>query len=272
MDFETILFEKRGQIALITLNRPEVMNAVNRRLSVEVGFALEEFNNDPDLRVAIITGAGEKAFCVGSDLKEKLEIGLSIPDEIKEWTEKLKEWGFAGITKRHISKPIIAAVNGYALGGGFEIALSCDLIVASEKASFGLPEVKHGLIAGAGGLLRLPRNIPVKVAMRAILTGKSLSAEEAKSWGIVNEIVPHDDVLSAAIRLAEDIIKNSPTAVSFSKEVVYRGLDSTLTFPPDGWKINDDYISQAFDSDDAKEGIRSFVEKREPNWGRNNNQ
>lgn len=246
-------------MAIITLNRPEAMNAVSSRLWLEVGTALEDFSKDPELRVAILTGAGDRAFSAGADLKEIASGGFST-------TKEMQEWGFAGVVKHYIGKPIIAAVNGFALGGGTEIALACDLIVASEKASFGLPEVKRGLIAGAGGLMRLPRQIPVKVAMHAILTGKSLTAEEAKQWGLINEVVPHGEVMSAAMKLAEEIISNAPLAVNSSKEIVYRSLDSTIDFPPEAWKINEKYTSKVFSSEDAKEGPRAFAEKRKPNW------
>jgi crotonobetainyl-CoA hydratase len=260
MEFKAIKFEKRDRIAIITFNRPEAMNSVNRQLWLETGTALKEFNEDPNLWVAILTGAGEKAFSAGADLKE-------IASGNREAnTPEMNEWGFAGITRHHISKPIIAAVNGFALGGGCEIALSCDLVVASERASFGVPEVKRGLIAAAGGLLRLPRQIPLKVAMRAILTGNPISAEEAKQWGLVNEVVPHEQVLETAIKLAEEISENAPFALRASKEIVYRGLDSTLTFPPEAWVINDQYTAEVFGSEDAKEGPRAFAEKRKPNW------
>lgn len=259
MGYETILVEKVGRISVITFNRPEALNAVNSRLWLEVGTALKEFSEDGEQWVAILTGSGDRAFSAGADLKEIAQGGIQTTDE-------MKEWGFAGIAQNHISKPIIAAVNGFALGGGTEIALACDLIVASEKASFGLPEVKRGLIAGAGGLLRLPRQIPLKVAMRAILTGKSISAEEALQWGLINEVVPHQDVLPAAIKLAEEIIENAPMAVQASKEIVYRGLDSTIGFPGDAWEINQEYISKVFQSQDAREGARAFAEKRIPAW------
>ena len=260
MDYQAIIVEKVGPITVIKLNRPEALNAVNSQLWLEIGTALTEFNEDPDQWVAILTGSGERAFCAGADLKEIGSGGIQTTDE-------MKAWGFAGIVRHHISKPIIAAVNGFALGGGTEIALACDLIVASEKASFGLPEVKRGLIAGAGGLLRLPRQIPLKVAMEVILTGKSLSAEEAKQWGLINEVVPHEQVLNAAIQLAEEIITNAPLAVKASKEIVYRGLDASITFPPEAWSINEEYTTKVFKSDDAMEGARAFAEKRQPNWG-----
>lgn len=259
MNYEAIKYETKGRIAIITFNRPEAMNAINSQLWLETGKALESFGKDPDLWVAIITGAGDKAFCEGADLKE-MALGLA------NYTEEMFQWGFAGIVRHHISKPIIAAVNGFALGGGTEIAIACDLIVASEKASFGLPEVKRGIIAAAGGLLRLPRQIPLKVAMHAILTGKALSAEEAKNWGLVNEVVPHEKVLEEAIALAEEICENAPLAVRASKEVVYKGLDTTLSFPPEAWKINDELMAKVFVSKDAKEGPRAFAEKRKPVW------
>jgi len=144
--------------------------------------------------------------------------------------------------------------------------LACDLIVASEKASFGLPEVKRGLIAAGGGLLRLPRQVPLKVAMHIILTGKSISAEEAKQWGLVNQVVPHGQVLESAIQLAKEITENAPLAVKASKEIVYRSLDSTISFPPEAWPVNDKYTAEVFGSQDAKEGPRAFAEKRKPNW------
>lgn len=259
MNYEAIKFEKRGNIAIITFNRPEAMNSVNSQLWLETGTALKEFDQDPNLWVAVLTGAGEKAFSAGADLKEIAAGGIKTTDE-------MKEWGFAGIVRNNISKPIIAAVNGFALGGGSEIALSCDLIVASERASFGLPEVKRGLIAAAGGLLRLPRQIPQKVAMRAILTGNPITAAEAKQWGLVNEVVPHEQVVEEAIKLAEEICENAPLAVKASKEIVYRGLDSTISFPPEAWNFNDQLTAEVFSSDDAKEGPTAFAQKRKPNW------
>lgn len=258
-EYEAIKYEKKGKIAIITFNRPESMNAVNKQLWLETGDALQDFDNDPELVVAIITGAGDRSFCAGADLKEMASGGLELTDE-------MKKYGFAGITQNYISKPIIAAVNGFALGGGTEVALACDLIVASEKAAFGLPEVKRGIIAAAGGLLRLPRMIPQKVALHAILTGRNISAEEAKTWGLVNEVVPHDQVMEAALALAEEIIENAPLSIKASKSIVYEGLDTTLNFPATAWSINEQYATEVFNSEDAKEGPRAFAEKRKPEW------
>lgn len=259
MGYETVVMERVGRVAIITLNRPHAMNAINAQLSRDAGNALEEFASDPELWVAVLTGAGERSFCAGADLKE-------VAAGRFEQTEESKKWGFAGLVQHHIAKPVIAAVNGFALGGGTEIALACDLIVASERASFGLPEVKRGILAAAGGLLRLPRQLPLKVAMHAILTGEPLSALEAQRWGLVNRVVAHEQVVSEAVALANQIIENAPIAVRASKEIVYRGLDRPLSFPQDAWEVNQTYAAQVMESADAKEGPRAFAEKRQPQW------
>lgn len=259
MSNEPVLFEKRDRVALIVINRPEAANAINAEAWAGIGNALEEYARDPSLWCAIITGAGAKSFCAGADLKS-LFLGEKMSPPGGE------KWGFAGIVKHYIKKPIIAAVNGFALGGGTEIALACDLIVASEQATFGLPEVKRGLTAVAGGLLRLPRQMPLKVAMEYILTGDSFSAAEAKRWGLVNRVAPHEKVLDEAFALAERITANAPLAVSASKDLVYRGLDVPLDHPEEAWAINDEYADQLMDSEDSKEGVKAFSEKREPMW------
>ncbi|MBT2655948.1 crotonase/enoyl-CoA hydratase family protein [Bacillus sp. ISL-18] len=259
MTKEKVLYEKRGRIAIITINRPEAMNAVDAEVWEGIRTALEDYAEDSNLWCAIITGAGDRAFCAGADLKAVAK-GESI------FPEGGEKWGFAGIAQHYINKPIIAAVNGFALGGGTEIALACDLIVASEKAAFGLPEVKRGIIAGAGGLLRLPRQLPLKVAMELILTGKSMSPQEASGWGLVNRVVPHAQLLEKAIELADEIIVNAPVAVSASKDIVYRGLDVPLDHPSKAWEINQEYTSRVMESQDSKEGPRAFAEKRKPEW------
>ncbi len=259
MDFETILFERLDHIAVITFNRPEVHNAVNSQGCAEVGAALEHVANEPEIRVVIITGAGQKAFCAGADLKAVAagEFGSE---------EQTGKWGFAGICDHYINKPIIAAVNGFALGGGTEIALAADIVVASEQATFGLPEVTRGFIAGAGGILRLSRQVPVKIAARAILEGGAMSAAEAARWGLVNEVVPHEQVVEHAMCIAEKVAANAPKAVVMSKEVLYRGLDAPLDFPPTARAMNRDYVDQIMLTEDAKEGPRAFAEHREPIW------
>lgn len=253
------LFEARGPIAILTLNRPRVMNAVNREMWLGAAKAIEAFGKDPALRVLIITGAGARSFCAGTDLKAKAA-GEMAP------TEEMNRYGYAGIVRHYVNKPVIAAVNGFALGGGTEIALSCDLIVASEHATFGLPEATHGLIAGAGGLLRMPRHIPLKVVMNLILTGESMSAADALRWGLINQVVPHDQLLPAAIAVAEKICESSPVAISASKDVVYRGLDLSVEFAGEAWTMNQHYIDIVHASPDSEEGMLAFQEKRAPKW------
>ncbi|MFK9090485.1 crotonase/enoyl-CoA hydratase family protein [Bacillus salipaludis] len=261
MSSSAVLFERRGKVALITINRPEALNAINMQVWNELGHAFDDFAEDPNLLCAVLTGAGDRSFCAGADLKEKaVSKGESI---IPEGCEK---WGFAGIVQHYMNKPIIAAVNGLALGGGTEIALACDLIVASEKATFGLPEVKIGLIAGAGGLLRLPRQIPLKVAMEYILVGDTFSAEEVEHWGLVNRVVPHEQLLEEALALAERITENAPLAIRASKDIVYRGLDVALDHPDEAWAINQKYLQQVIGNEDSMEGIKAFIEKRKPVW------
>jgi crotonobetainyl-CoA hydratase len=256
---DPVLFTNTGSIGILTLNRPRVMNAVDRAMWLGAARAIETFAHDPQLRVLIITGTGDRAFCAGSDLKAKAAGELDV-------TEEMDRWGYAGIVRHFVDKPVIAAVNGYALGGGTEIALSCDLVVASEHATFGLPEPLHGLLAGAGGLLRLPRQIPLKVAMNCILTGESLSAAEALRWGLINRVVPHAQLLDAAIEMATKICAASPLAIRASKQIVYRGLDQSLDFPGDAWAMNDRWVDEVQASDDAREGMRSFLDKRKPVW------
>lgn len=255
----TVLFEPSGRVVKITLNRPEAMNSVNAQLWQEMGEALDRFEKDPDLWVAVITGAGDRSFCAGADLKAAAAGEMVI-------SEQMQKWGFAGVVRHYVGKPVIAAVNGFALGGGTEIALACDLVVASEKSSFGLPEVKWGIIAGAGGLLRMPRQVPLKVAMHCVMTGEPLTADQAMEWGLVNAVVPHAEVVPAALALAERICQNAPVAVRASKEIIYRGLDAPLDFPGDAWSVNERYTQLVMQSLDAREGPRAFAEKRRPSW------
>jgi crotonobetainyl-CoA hydratase len=256
---DAVLFEKQEKVGILTLNRPRVMNAVNREMWIGAAQAIEAFAGDSQLRVLIITGAGNRSFCAGTDLKAKAAGEADPPEE-------MRPWGYAGIVRHYVNKPIIAAVNGFALGGGTEIALSCDLIVASEHATFGLPEASHGQLAGAGGLLRLPRQIPLKVAVNCVFTGDPLSAHEALRWGLVNKVVPHELLLPTAMEMAGKICESSSIAISASKDVIYRGLDLSLDFPGDAWALNDRYIDIVYAEDDSREGLRAFQEKRKPVW------
>lgn len=250
------LYEAEGALLTLTLNRPEVLNALHREAHFELADAFDRYAADPALRVCIVTGAGARAFCVGSDLKALAATG----DHTKPAT------GFAGITHRFdLWKPTIAAVNGLCLGGGMEILAACDLGVAAEHAQFALPETRVGLAALGGGLLqRLPRQIGMKDAMALVLTGQRIDAAEAKRIGLLNCVVPADHVMVHARMLAAQILECAPLAVQASKQVMLQSLahaDLAST-------LHDDYplAQQMLASDDAKEGPLAFAEKRKPRW------
>jgi len=245
--------ERDGHLLIVTINRPERMNALHPPANFELEGIFNDFAADPDLWVAIITGAGDRAFSAGNDLRWQAEGNkLEVPAT-----------GFAGLTARFdLAKPVIAAVNGVAMGGGFEIALACDLIIASDNAKFALPEPKVGLAALAGGLHRLPRQIGVKQAMGMILTGRQVPAAEGKELGFVNEVVPAAELMAAAKRWAGLIMECSPMSIRASKESVYKGLDIanlneavTAKYPA---------VNALFKSEDLIEGPRAFAEKRKP--------
>ncbi|MFC8384879.1 crotonase/enoyl-CoA hydratase family protein [Nocardia sp. NPDC057272] len=248
---------KDGHVAIITMNRPHAMNAVNAAMSIALQEAVDEFLADPELRVGILTGAG-KAFCAGADLKEvAAKRSLIGPDQ--------RERGFGGIMKQLLDKPLIAAVNGYALGGGTEFVLACDLAVMSDAATLGLPEVRHGIIAAGGGLLRMSRRVPLAIALEAVMTGAPIAPEEALRWGLVNRVVPADQVLDTAIELAGKIARNAPLAVQASKRVLYQAA-AMSDWEAESWKLSDDAAKAIMRTADAKEGPRSFAEKRKPKW------
>ncbi|MFC8427956.1 crotonase/enoyl-CoA hydratase family protein [Streptomyces sp. NPDC057253] len=256
---QPVLVERHGHVMVITLNRPEVRNAINAAVTRGIGAALEEADRDPQVRVVIITGAGDKAFSAGADLKAVARGEDIMPPETKEW-------GFAAYVNHHIGKPTIAAVRGFALGGGTEIALASDLVVASEDASFGLPEVKRGLLAGAGGAFRLAAQLPPKVAMELLLTGDTLDATTARSLGLVNRVVPGDQVLAEALSLADRISANAPLSVQASKRIA-RGInDGRIDTEQSAWKLSDQEAQGIWVSQDAQEGPRAFAEKRVPVW------
>ncbi|WP_308252636.1 crotonase/enoyl-CoA hydratase family protein [Rhodococcus qingshengii] len=255
---ELVFFHKKGAVGVITINRPEAMNSVNSDVSTAVGTALNKLDDDPNLRVGIITGSG-RAFCAGADLKA-LAAGQSFLSPTHP------EWGFAGLVQHFINKPLIAAVNGFALGGGTEIVLACDLAVISEQASLGLPEVTRGLVAGAGGLLRLPDQIPPKIAAAAILTGQPISPQAALKWGLVNAVVEPNQVLPEALRIAERIAANAPLAVTTSKRMMARRRDFGSDWSSQLWAANSTELESVLSSNDAKEGPTAFAEKRTPQW------
>ena len=247
--------EREGHVLTVVLNRPERMNALHSPAHFELDQIFNDFEADPDLWVCILTGAGDRAFSAGNDLKFQAKGG----------TRDRPKSGFGGITERFDrTKPMIAAVNGVAMGGGFEIALACDLIIASENAKFALPEPKVGLAALAGGLNRLPRQIGPKRALGMILTGRHVSPEEGKELGFVNDVVPHDALMNAAMEWAKQICACAPLSIRASKDVVYKSLDSASL--QDAMEGKYDSVKAMVKSEDFIEGPKAFAEKRAPNW------
>jgi enoyl-CoA hydratase/carnithine racemase len=246
--------ERRGRVEILTINRPEARNAINPEVTAAMGAALDDLDGDEECWVVVLTGAGDKSFSAGMDLKSFASgQGAGIIDA----------HGFASITRRRFAKPLIAAVNGAALAGGCEIMLSCDLVVAAEHATFGVPEAKRGLIAGAGGLIRLPRRIPRAVALELALTGEAIDARRAFQVGLVNRVVPAERLMEEALALAEQIAANAPLAVRCSKKVM---LDSADLPEAEAWALNDGTFAEIFTSADAMEGAVAFAEKRAPHW------
>lgn len=253
------LVDRRGNVMVITINRPEARNAINGAVSIGVGDALEQAQHDPDVRAVVITGAGEKSFCAGADLK-----AISRRENI--YHPDRAEWGFAGYVHHFVDKPTIAAVNGAALGGGTEIAMASDLVVATESARFGLPEVKRGLIAAAGGVFRIMHHLPRKMAMELLLTGEPLTAADALKWGLINQVVQDGAVLDAALQLAARVTVNAPLSVQASKRIAYGVDDGIITEEEPGWERTMREMRSLIRSEDAKEGPLAFAEKREPVW------
>jgi enoyl-CoA hydratase len=246
--------ERREHIALLTLNRPEARNAVSPEVSQTMAALLDEIEADVEIRAVVVTGKGE-VFSAGADLKV---VAAGNANDIARG-----KGGFAGIVTRDFPKPIIAAVNGPALAGGFEIVLSCDLVVAAETARFGIPEVKRGLMAAAGGLIRLPKRVPLAVALELAMTGDPIDAERARQLGLVNRVVPATRVVDEAIALAERIGENSPIAVRNSRRLVREAAELSEA---DGWKRTMELMMPVFESGDAVEGATAFAEKRPPVW------
>ncbi|WP_077102586.1 crotonase/enoyl-CoA hydratase family protein [Mycobacterium terramassiliense] len=253
------LVELRGNVMVITINRPEARNAVNAAVSIAVGDALEQAQHDPGVRAVVITGAGDRSFCAGADLK-------AISRRENLYHPEHGEWGFAGYVHHFIDKPTIAAVNGTALGGGTELALASDLVVADERATFGLPEVKRGLIAAAGGVFRIIDHLPRKVAMELLLTGEPITAADALGWGLINRVVGAGEVLDAALALAARVTANAPLSVQASKRIAYGVDDGVIVGDEPGWERTVREMRSLIRSEDAKEGPLAFAEKREPVW------
>ncbi len=258
--FEYIEVERDGPLTLVRINRPERMNALHPPAQKELDQVFDDFQNDDDQWVGIITGAGEKAFSAGNDLKYQAEHGSAA---VREQMAGVKG-GFGGLHRRtDLYKPLIAAVNGFALGGGFEIVLCCDIVIAAEHASFGLPEPHVGLMAGAGGVHRLPRHVPHHLAMGMILTGRHISAHQAAEYGLVNEVVAAQGLLATARRWAEQILQGAPLSVRASKEAAMRAIDLPLE---QALSVSYPGMQAMYASEDLVEGPKAFAEKRAPVW------
>ena len=258
---DAVLVERRGHVMIVTINRPEARNAVNRFVHEGVGDALAAADADPEVRCVIVTGAGDKSFCAGADL-----VALSRGESLAPDDRAKQAWGFAGLVSHAISTPVIAAVNGHALGGGLEITLACDLAVAVDTAQFGLPEPKRGLFAAAGGVFRLPDQLPRKVAMEMILTGEPISAQRALELGLVNALAPAGQAVDAALALAEKIVANAPLSVQASKRMAQGIVDGTVPHEAAAWKQNRAESAIVFTSEDSREGPLAFAQKRAPVW------
>jgi len=254
MPYEMILTETRGRVGLITLNRPQALNALNKQLMRELMDALEAFDKDNAIGAMLITG-NEKAFAAGADIKEMAD------KSIQQMMDQDNVAVFGRI--RTIRKPVIAAVSGWALGGGCEVALSCDMIVASESAKFGQPEITIGVIPGAGGTQRLTRVVGKVIAMEMLLNNRTLTAQEAYQFGMVNRVVPVVGYLDEALKLAEEIASRAPNAVRAAKKMVNQAFEQTLS---EGLAMEKQEFYNLFATEDQKEGMQAFIEKRKPNW------
>ncbi len=259
----TIRSDAQDGILTITIDRPETHNALSRAMGEDLIALWDEFRDNPAHRVAILTGAGDKSFCAGADLKEVGSFYASMtPEERHEHGEKNP--GLGGITRNlDPGKPIIAAINGYCLAGGLEFALACDMRIAVPHAKFGLPEVRWGLIPGAGGTQRLPRTVPLGVALEMILSAQTIDAERAMAIGLINRIVEPEALMSTALELADKIARNGPLAVRAARAAVFEGLDLSLD---DGIRAEQAHAEIPRQSEDVQEGLRAFVEKREPRF------
>ncbi len=262
MSYQYITTEREGRLFILTINRPDVMNAISPAASHEMADALDKFEGDDDLWVAIITGAGTTAFCAGGD------IGVMAEAKTEE-DYQMPPSGYGGMTNRNSCfKPVIAAVNGIAFGGGFEVALASDIILASDNALFGLPEPKIGTAAVAGGMHRLAREIGLKRAMTLILTGGTIDAQEALALGLVSQVVPVEDLMASARKTAERIMRCAPLAIQASKQCVMGGLDyAGVPAAQTAQEAGEfDRLDAMFKSDDIREGLNAFLAKRRPQW------
>jgi enoyl-CoA hydratase len=254
MSEEVVVIEQRGNVRVLRINRPEARNALIPAVLGGIGFGVEDADADPEVRAVVITGTGDRAFCAGMDLRNFAEGGAEPdPDGSAAYVRFLRGG---------VAKPVIGAANATAVAGGFELLLACDLVVASDHATFGLPEVKRGLFAAAGGA-QLGRRLPLAVALELGLTGDTIDARRALEFGLVNRVVPQEQVLDEAIALAGRIAANGPLGVRATKQLMRQALDVA---PDELWERQAAMAQEVFGSEDAQEGARAFVEKRAPNW------
>jgi enoyl-CoA hydratase len=251
--YKTIAYEKKENIGLLTINRPEKMNAISQELTKELSQLLDEIENDDELRVLVITGAGDKAFVAGADIKELVDRDARIGRRVSRERQEI----FSRIENLHV--PVIAAVNGYALGGGLELALACSIRICSEKAQFGAPEVKLGIIPGDGGTQRLPRLVGLGRAMEMIITGDFIDAQEAHRTGLVNKVFPSEKLMGEAMELAQKIASRPPLAVRYAKEAVNRSQEGDSA---SGFALESYLHALCCTTEDKKEGVAAFLEKR----------
>lgn len=254
MAYQFIIVTKQEGYAIVQLNRPEVLNALNIKLMEELVGALEELDSDGDVRCIVLTG-NEKAFAAGADIKEMADataVEMLLRDQFARWDRI-----------RKLKKPLIAAVSGFALGGGCELVMSCDMVIASETAKFGQPEINIGVIPGAGGTQRLTRAVGKVKAMEMVMTGRMISAEEALRWGLINKVVPAEYYLEEAKAWAKEIAAKPPVAIRLAKEAVLKAFDTTIEA---GLEFERKNFYLLFASEDQKEGMKAFTEKRKPEW------
>ncbi len=257
MSYETILYEKKDKVGLITLNRPDALNALNSQVFSDLYAVITEIENDSEVSAVVITGSGEKAFAAGTDIKEMETLNCNGAREfalgVKKTLDKIET----------LKKPVIACINGFALGGGCELAMACDIRIASEKAKFGQPEVGLGVIPGFGGTQRLSRICGTGKAKELIFTGDIIDSQTAQNIGLVNKVVPPDNLLDEVKNLAENIAAKGPAAVQIAKNVINRGIDSSLET---GCSYEITGFGECFTTDQPKEGMGAFLEKRKPDW------
>jgi enoyl-CoA hydratase len=260
MPYDTLLYRKQARIGYVTLNRPTILNAQSPEMFGELAQVFGEIKGDPEVGVVILTGAGERAFCAGADINFLKTLAQTTPMAAKAFVEKNRV-AFGAID--HLGKPVIAAVNGYALGGGCELAMACHIRIASENARFGQPEINLGLFPGAGGTQRLPRLVGRGIAIELMLTGDAITAQEAHRLGLANKVVPAADLMPTAEKLAQQILTKAPLAVSVILEAVQHGLEMTLA---EGLQLEANLFGVICSTEDMREGTAAFLEKRQPGF------